>query len=93
MDVILDWGFWQKEEREAAKRFYRSHGIPFEFHYMDTGDREWSAYIRKRNEAVQAGKTSAYYIDSGLAAKAGALFETPDREEMDVWIRQPEAPC
>ena len=27
-DVILDWGFWQKEKRDFAKEFYRRRGYP-----------------------------------------------------------------
>ena len=34
IDVILDWGFWQKSERDYAREFYKAHGIGYEFHYL-----------------------------------------------------------
>lgn len=41
-----------------------------------------------RNSLVISGKTSAYFIDEGLAEKVNALFEMPDRNEVDVWVNQ-----
>ena len=32
INVILDWGFWTKEERQFARDFYSSHGIECELH-------------------------------------------------------------
>ena len=34
INVVLDWGFWTKAERDEARQFYRAHGIPYEFHYI-----------------------------------------------------------
>ena len=42
----------------------------------------------KRNSAILAKETSAYYVDDNLAAKFGALFEKPSRDEIDVWVEQ-----
>ena len=39
INVILDWGFWQKDEREYAKRFYKKQNIECEIHYIDVSDR------------------------------------------------------
>ena len=86
VDVILDWGFWQKSERQHAREFYASHGIKCEFHYIDLTDDEWNKRLHKRNAAVLAGETSAYYVDEGLAAKFGGMFEKPARDEIEVWI-------
>ena len=35
IDVILDWGFWTKEERACARSFYGSNRISNELHYID----------------------------------------------------------
>ena len=43
--------------------------------------------MNKRNRAILAGKTNAYYVDDNLAAKFGALFEKPGRNEIDVWVK------
>ena len=88
--VILDLGFWKRADREKARAFYAARHVQCEFHGMDVDTAEWKRRVEKRNEAVLAGKTSAYYVDEGLAAKALALFEKPGRDEMDVWVRQEE---
>ena len=84
-NVLLDWGFWQKQHRDAARAFYEERGIPCEFHYIDISDENWQKNVAERNKAIEEGKSDAYFIDEGLAAKLERLFEAPSREEMDVW--------
>ena len=86
INVILDWGFWTKDERIFAKKFYSARGIEHEFHYIDISDEIWKARLDKRNRAVEAGEAMAYPIDDNLAAKFGAIFEMPDRDEIDIWV-------
>ena len=74
VSVILDWGFWTKAARYEAKAFYRSRNI------------EWQARINQRNRSIMAGETTAYIVDSALAAKFEAKFEPPAKEEVDVWV-------
>ena len=84
--VILDWGFWTKAARSAAKEFYRSRNIECELHYLDVDDSIRQARINQRNRSVSAGKTKAYFVDSALTAKFETIFESPVREEVDVWV-------
>ena len=85
-DVILDWGFWTRRDRDFAREFYRSRGIDCQFHYVSIDDVEWKRRIEKRNAEVSAGRSDAYFIDEGLAAKFQSLFELPDEGEMDIVI-------
>ena len=84
-EVILDWGFWQREDREYAREFYKSRGVSCEFHYVYVSDKVWKKNLSERNAAVSAGKTAAYFVDGSLAAKFERMFEVPDKSEMDVW--------
>lgn len=84
-NVVLDWGFWTKEERENVSRFYRSKGIGYEWHYVDVTDEIWKQNILSRNEAVTSSKSDDYYVDGGLLNKLRALFEIPNNDEIDVW--------
>ena len=84
--VVLDWGFWTKEERDYAKAFYKSRNIDCEFHYIDINDEEWARRLTKRNAAVLKNKVSAYYVDENLAKKFSDIFEKPEKEEIDVWV-------
>lgn len=79
--VILDWGFWQRAERTAASAYYRSAGIPFEWHYVEVSDSDWQRNIAARNAAVAAGETTDYAIDAGLLEKMQSLFEPPAPEK------------
>ena len=89
IDVILDWGFWTKAERDYARSFYGSEGIANEIHYIDIDDDEWRRRIEKRNRDTANKRGDAYYIDEGLLAKFESKFEKPDPSEIDRWIRQP----
>lgn len=84
--VILDWGFWTRKDRDFAREFYRSRGIGCQLHYVSIDDAEWKRRIEKRNAEVSAGRSDAYFIDEGLAAKFQSLFEQPDEGEMDIVI-------
>ena len=86
INVVLDWGFWTKAERDFAKEFYHSRGIDFEIHYIYISDETWQRNIQKRNAEVLAGKTSAYYVDDGLMKKFASIFEIPSKDEIDIIV-------
>ncbi len=86
--VILDWGFWTRQKRAAAREYYQRRGIACEFHYIDIADGLWKEQIDRRNHMVLAGETEAYLIDDALAAKFAGLFEPPADDEIDVWVRR-----
>lgn len=86
INVVLDWGFWTKAERYAAKEFYTSLNIECEFHYIDISEETWKSRLNKRNNAVLANEASAYYVDDNLAAKFASIFEVPSEDEIDVVI-------
>ena len=85
-DVILDWGFWSREEREQATMYYKNQHIRYELHYIDVSIDEWYQNINSRNEAVLAGVTTDYFVDDGLLEKLNYMFETPNKESVDVWF-------
>ena len=51
-NVLLDWGFWTREKRSAARKFYEDRGISCEFHYIDVPVDVWHRNIEKRNHVV-----------------------------------------
>ena len=59
INVILDWGFWLKEERDYAREFYNSRNIECEFHYIDINDETWQARLHKRNSEVLVETTKS----------------------------------
>ncbi len=82
-DVVLDWGFWRKEQRRRIKKFYTSRGIGCRLIFMRIDEAEWLRRIEKRNIEVLEGKTQAYYVDENLARKFAGIFEEPDNTEIN----------
>ncbi|MDD6266418.1 MAG: ATP-binding protein [Clostridium sp.] len=85
-DVILDWGFWTKKERDYAREFYDSRNISYQFYYMNVGIDEWKKRILKRNQEIKREQLEAYPIDKGLLSKVEKMFEEPDRKELKDMI-------
>lgn len=86
-NVILDWGFWTKEDRKAVTKYFNQFGIDVEWHYVDIETSRWQQLIDERNTKIQNGNSSSdFYVDEGLLNKLLLKFEEPSREEMDIWI-------
>lgn len=83
VDVILDWGFWRREDRVKITAYFRDKGIACRWYYMDTPEEALRLHARKRNAALGAGE---FYVDDGLMQKCRALFEPPAPEEMDTIV-------
>lgn len=86
ISVILDWGFWTREKRNAVKAFFRERSILCELHYIDLRDEVLKIRIEQRNTAGLAGENDAYFVDDGLAEKCSELFEVPAADEIDLWV-------
>lgn len=85
-NVILDWGFWSKEQRKHITEYYKSCNITCEWHYIDIDLNSWYKNIEERNKRVLDGKGEFdYYLDKGLMEKLLSKWEAPDKNEIDVW--------
>lgn len=90
-NVILDWGFWTREERTATTEYFKQNGIEIEWHYIDIKQTRWQQFIEERNLKVKNGNgVSAFYVDEGLLNKLLSKFEKPSKDEMDVWFENNE---
>ena len=86
--VILDWGFWTKENRKEIKSYGENNGVLVEMHYIDIDDKTWYENIEKRNNEVISGNGgSSFYVNEGLLNKVSSLFEIPEKEEIDIWYK------
>lgn len=85
-NVILDWGFWTKKQRNEVTGYFKSKNINVEWHYIDIEDELWEENIDERNKKVESGKGgSNFYVDEGLKKKVLNKFEKPSKDEIDVW--------
>lgn len=86
-NVILDWGFWTKEDRKEATQYFHKFGVDVEWHYIDIEPSRWQQLIDERNTKIQNGNGgSDFYVDKGLLNKLLSKFEVPSKDEMDIWI-------
>ena len=84
--VILDWGFWVKENRKKETDWLKEQGVEVEWHYVDISDEDWYKNIEIRNKKVEEGNGGCdFYVNEGLLKKVIDRFEIPDKEEIDVW--------
>lgn len=86
IDVVLDWGFWTREERNFAKEFYKSRNIDCQLYYVEVTDEAWEQQLNKRNNEVLENKTKAYYMEYNRALEFASMFKKPDIDEVDVFI-------
>ena len=87
-NVILDWGFWTRNERKEITDLYKQNNIDIQWHYIDIDDQMWYDNIEKRNKKVLEGKGgSDFFVDDGLLNKVLSKFEVPIQDEIDVWYK------
>lgn len=85
-NVILDWGFWTRENRAEISDFLKISDVPYEWHYIDVDHALWQKNIEERNNRILAGKGgSDFFVDEGLLKKLLSMFEAPAQDEIDVW--------
>ena len=88
LNVVLDWGFWTKEERDSIKNFYASRNINCVLYYIEVSDEIWKYRLAKRNKGVLAGEAKAYFMSDENALKFSSRFSPPDEDEVDVFIKE-----
>ena len=81
VNVILDFGFWTKSEREEFRRKARSFGANSKIHYMDVPDGIIWERLSARNRS--AGKDAIFYVGKKEFDEWSGVFEIPSREELE----------
>ena len=82
-DVILDFGFWTKEQRREAEDFYRSANIKLKRVYIVSENDERLLRLEKRNEAVKKEDGRHYIITPEMLEQFDKVFEVPKIWEYD----------
>jgi predicted kinase len=78
-NVILDFGFWAKEEREDFRSRARKLGAGSEIIYMDVDDEELMRRVLVRNENLT---NTLHYIPEELMLTWMQFFQKPDADEL-----------
>lgn len=78
-DVILDYGFWGREERDGLRAQARALGAGFEMHYLPVSEPELLRRLRARN-ADPSGRS--FVISEQAMRGYMAQFQAPTEEEL-----------
>jgi predicted kinase len=78
-NVILDFGFWGKEERMHLKNKAKELGVNFKVHFMDVPKEELYKRLDKRNNEIPAG---TFEIPKEKMDEYMEMFQPPERGEL-----------
>ncbi len=79
-NVILDYGFWAREEREDYRSRARQLGACSEVHFLDVPPEELLRRLAQRN--AQRSPT-AFYIPEEMMQPWLAFFQKPTPDELE----------
>ena len=78
VNVILDFGFWSREERDGLRAQARALGVGFEMHYLALPEEELLRRLRARNRE----RGSCFVISEQAMRGYMALFQPPTEQEL-----------
>ena len=79
VDVILEYGFWTRREREEYRTRAAQLGARNELHYTDASEDELLRRLAKRNVKLPPG---TFWIDEARLRSWFELFEPPNADEL-----------
>jgi len=88
VDVVLDFGFWKQSDRAFAKSRFSAKGHNVELHFTDVDDATRAQWIKARNELIDNGQSLEYYISEEAFHRLDPMFEYPDPQEVDVYVKR-----
>jgi predicted kinase len=80
-DVILDFGFWTRVERDAFRERAAALGSQCVLHFADVSEEELLRRLRERNANLPPG---CFRIDEGRIKDWIKLFEEPSPDELSL---------
>jgi predicted kinase len=79
VDVVIEWGFWSREERRVFRERAQALGHRVELRYLEVGNDELWERLSRRNADVPPG---SFVVTKGQLDLWSSWFEPPTPEEM-----------
>ena len=79
LDIILEFGFWSRSERETYREVAEKLGARTKIHYLNVPTTELKKRIEKRNANIS---TNGFFVDPNLIDEWAKSFEAPTDEEL-----------
>jgi predicted kinase len=80
LNVILEWGFWSKAERNSYRSQAKAIGAQVKLHYLHVEHEELWARLSKRNANLPPG---TFIVTEEDLALWSSWFEEPDPDEYE----------
>lgn len=81
VDVILDFGFWKRSEREDFRARASKLGVKYKIHFIDVPEEVLFERLRLRNVEAQYSQ-DIFRIPEASLKEWIAIFEPPSEEEL-----------
>ena len=94
-EVVIDFGYWLRKEREEAKQYFKKRGIAVELHYVNIAEDKRLEQLEYRNAMLIKDKyypreepwgERVYIIGEELRKRLDLKFEEPGLDEVDMLI-------
>ena len=79
-DVILDYGLWAREERDAYRSRAKQLGASSEIHFLDVPDEELLRRLEIRNSQPSQ---DSFFIPKEAMKPWIAIFQAPTHDELE----------
>ena len=83
IDVVLDFGFWSRAERDAARRRIEASGAACALYFFDVSDEILKARLKERNARRPS---DAFEITDEMFELFNGGFEPPEGDEACVTV-------
>jgi hypothetical protein len=80
VNVILDFGFWARSEREDYRARAKQLGASSEIHFLDAPEAVLLERLAIRNAHLSRGAT---YIPEAMLKGCAAIFQPPGPDELE----------
>lgn len=81
VSLILDYGFWTKNERDLMGEELAKRNIPFEFLYITCDEELRLSRLAERNARLAESDKREYIIPTPLRERLDSFFEEPTNDE------------
>jgi predicted kinase len=78
-NVILDFGFWAREEREDYRLRAKQLGVGSEVHFLDVSEAELLRRLAERNSRPSQ---ESFHISEAAIKPWIAIFQKPTADEL-----------
>jgi predicted kinase len=85
-DVVLEWGFWSRDERTRYRMQAEALGARVEVHYLEVGRNELWARLSKRNADLPPG---TFVVTEAQLDLWLSWFEPPTADELEIQHSEP----